>query len=67
MSMSNNIPIFPITENNLSIIENIPMVENVPFINDVPTNIRMPIGENVQIIKELSNCKLQKNHIKEKD
>ncbi len=57
MSMSNNIPIFLITKNNLSIIENIlttkniPMVEIVPLIDDVPTIIGMPIGEDVQIIK----------------
>ncbi len=73
MSMSNNIPTSPITENNLSIIinlpiiENIPMVENVPLIDNVPTVIGMPIGEDVQVIKKLSNCNSQKNHIKKKD
>jgi hypothetical protein len=70
--MSNNIPTSPITENNLSIIinlpiiENIPMVENVPLIDNVPTIIGTPIGEDVQIIKKLSNCNSQKNQIKKK-
>jgi hypothetical protein len=27
----------------------------------------MPIGEDVQVIKKLSNCNSQKNHIKKKD
>jgi hypothetical protein len=72
MSMPNNIPILPITTNDhfiikdLTIVENIPVVENVLIIESVPTINGMSIGENVQIIKELSNCKSQKNHTKEK-
>jgi hypothetical protein len=64
MSMSNNIPISPFTENNLSIIkdlpiiqnilmtENNPMVENVPIIDDVPTVKGMPIVGNVPIVEK---------------
>jgi hypothetical protein len=57
MSMPNNIPILPITENDyfiikdLTIVENTPMVENVPIIENVPTINGMPIGENVPIVE----------------
>jgi hypothetical protein len=58
MSMSKNIPISPIIENNFPIIENIlmieniPMVENVPIIDDVPMVKGMPIVEDVPIIEK---------------
>ncbi len=60
MSMSNYIPMFPLTENNVPIIDDVPMVKGMPIGEDVPIVEKTPIIKYVQINKELFNWKSQK-------
>ncbi len=51
MSMPNNIPIFPIIENNHSIIKYLPIVENISIIENISMTTNIPMVDNVPIIE----------------